>query len=207
MQQLAHDHDALFIVDEVQTGMGTTGTAWAYQQFGLEPDVVAFSKKVQLGGIMAGRRVDEVTDNVFTVSGRINSTWGGGLVDMVRATRILQIIERDGLFEHARHMGEWLLKQLCDVGARHPDLASHVRGRGLMCAFDLPDERLRDGVVRLLREEHVIVLPCGERSVRLRPALNVTKEELAVGLTAIDRALDRVLDRVLDRPPESHEYR
>ena len=78
MLQLVHSHDALFIVDEVQTGVGTTGTPWAYQQLGIQPDVVAFSKKAQVGGIMAGGRVDEVPDNVFKVSGRINSTWGGG---------------------------------------------------------------------------------------------------------------------------------
>src|SRR5215207_7435404 len=77
MQELVHRHDALFILDEVQTGAGTTGTPWAYQQLDLSPDIVAFSKKVQVGGIMAGGRVDEVPDNVFAVSGRINSTWGG----------------------------------------------------------------------------------------------------------------------------------
>ena len=85
LRELVHDHDALFILDEVQTGVGTTGTAWAYQQLGVQPDIVAFAKKAQLGGIMAGGRVDEVPGNVFQTSGRINSTWGGGLVDMVRS--------------------------------------------------------------------------------------------------------------------------
>src|SRR5439155_646461 len=87
MQAMCREGDALFVLDEVQTGVGLTGTAWAYQQLGLEPDIVAFAKEVQLGGIMAGRRVDEVVDNVFAVSGRINSTWGGGLADMVRSRR------------------------------------------------------------------------------------------------------------------------
>ena len=90
MLELTHAHDALFILDEVQTGVGTTGTPWAYQQLGVQPDVVAFAKKAQLGGIMAGGRVDEVPDNVFAVSGRINSTWGGGLTDMVRCRRLLE---------------------------------------------------------------------------------------------------------------------
>lgn len=76
MQELCHENDALFILDEVQTGCGITGTAWAYQQLGLSPDVVAFGKKTQVCGIMAGGRVDEVHDNVFHVSSRINSTWG-----------------------------------------------------------------------------------------------------------------------------------
>src|SRR6202034_3355801 len=106
MQAMCRENDVLFVLDEVQTGVGTTGTAWAYQQLGLEPDIVAFAKKVQLGGIMAGRRVNEIPENVFRESGRINSTWGGGLVDMVRSGRMLEIIEADGLFDHAAKLGE-----------------------------------------------------------------------------------------------------
>ena len=105
MQQLCHAHDALFVVDEVQTGCGLTGTAWAYQQLGLTPDVVAFGKKTQVCGVMAGGRVDEVPDNVFAVSSRINSTWGGGLTDMVRARRILEVVEADGLIPRAARAG------------------------------------------------------------------------------------------------------
>ena len=189
MQAICREGDALFVLDEVQTGVGITGTAWAYQQLGLEPDIVAFAKKVQLGGIMAGRRVDEVADNVFPVPGRINSTWGGGLVDMVRSRRLLEIIDRDGLIEHAAQVGDWLLGELVALGERHADLASNVRGRGLMCAFDLPDARVRDVAQRLLQEEHVLVLPCGERSIRFRPALDVTEPELEFGLAALDRTL------------------
>src|SRR6266702_3271322 len=189
MQQLCRGNDALFVLDEVQTGVGLTGTAWAYQQLGLEPDIVAFAKKIQLGGIMAGRRVDQVVDNVFAVPGRINSTWGGGLADMVRSCRLLEIIDRDGLIEHAAQVGDWLLGELVALGGRHADVASNVRGRGLMCAFDLPDARIRDVAQRLLREDYVLVLPCGERSIRFRPALDVTEPELEFGLAALDRTL------------------
>ncbi|AXH96997.1 L-lysine 6-transaminase [Ornithinimicrobium avium] len=196
MQALCHEHDALFVLDEVQTGVGLTGTPWAYQQLGLEPDVVAFAKKAQVGGIMAGRRVDEVADNVFHVSSRINSTWGGGLVDMVRSRRLLEIIERDGLFERAADTGAWLGEQLRALQSRHPGTVSNARGRGLMCALDLPDGPTRDGLVRRLREdEKVLVLPCGERSVRLRPALDVTRDELALGLRAIESVVDRMNTR------------
>jgi L-lysine 6-transaminase len=189
MQVLCHTHDALFVLDEVQTGVGLTGTPWLYQQLGLEPDIVVFAKKVQVGGIMAGGRIDEVPDNVFEVSSRINSTWGGGLVDMVRARRILEIIEADGLFDHAAKLGEVFIHGLRDLGDRHPALVSNVRGRGLMCALDLPDDAVRDEVVKGLREERVIVLGCGPRSVRFRPALSVTEELLAVGVAALDRVL------------------
>ncbi|MGW2570085.1 L-lysine 6-transaminase [Streptomyces sp. NPDC001537] len=190
MQALCHEYDALFVLDEVQTGVGITGTTWAYQQLGLEPDIVAFAKKVQLGGIMAGRRVDQVPENVLRVSGRINSTWGGGLVDMVRARRIMEIIERDDLVAHAAAVGSWFLAELRDLEVRHAAVASNARGRGLMSAIDLPDSGARDEAVRRLRtEEQVIALPCGERSMRFRPALSITQDELALALRALDRVL------------------
>jgi L-lysine 6-transaminase len=189
MQELCHAYDALFVLDEVQTGVGITGTPWAYQQLGLEPDIVAFGKKVQLGGIMAGRRVDEVADNVFQVSSRINSTWGGGLVDMVRSRRLLEIIESDGLFDHAAKAGAYFLEELGVLGDRHPGVVTNVRGRGLMCAIDLPDQGARDHVIAVLREMQVLVLGCGERTIRFRPALNVTTDELRTGVRAIDDVL------------------
>jgi L-lysine 6-transaminase len=190
MQRLCHEYDALFVVDEVQTGVGLTGTTWAYQQLGLEPDIVAFAKKVQLGGIMAGRRVDQVPDNVFTVSGRINSTWGGGLADMVRSRRQLEVIERDDLVSNAAERGEHLLEALQALQRRHPSLVSNVRGRGLMCALDLPDGGTRADVIRrLYDDEHVLALGCGSRSVRFRPALTVTDDELDQAVAAFDRVL------------------
>jgi len=192
MQALCHTYDALFVLDEVQTGVGLTGTPWLYQQLGLEPDIVAFAKKVQLGGIMAGRRVDEVAKNVFAESGRINSTWGGGLVDMVRSRRILEIIEADGLFDHVAKVGEVFQSQLRDLGERHSALVSNVRGRGLMCAFDLPSESLRDALAKGLKDERVVTLTCGERSIRFRPTLSVTEDELGVGIAALDRVLTRL---------------
>jgi L-lysine 6-transaminase len=204
MQRMCRDHDALFILDEVQTGVGLTGTAWAYQQLGLEPDIVAFGKKVQLGGIMAGRRVDEVADNVFTVSGRINSTWGGGLADMVRSRRLLEIIEGDRVFDRVATTGAWFLGELTALGARFPGLVSNVRGRGLMCAFDLPGARERDGLLRVLREqEKVLLLPSGTRSVRFRPALTIGEDELAAACKAIGRSLDRLAGQRATGPPDA----
>jgi L-lysine 6-transaminase len=203
MQRLCLDNDALFILDEVQTGVGLTGTAWAYQQLGLAPDIVAFGKKVQLGGIMAGRRVDEVPDNVFTVSSRINSTWGGGLADMVRSRRLLEIIERDGLFDRAAATGAWFLAELRELGARYPGLVSNARGRGLMCAFDLPDTGERDALLGILRDEdRILLLPSGLRSIRFRPALTISEDELAVGIKAIAGRLDRL---AAERPAASAE--
>jgi L-lysine 6-transaminase len=193
MQRLCHANDALFILDEVQTGVGITGTNWAYQQMGLQPDIVAFAKKAQVGGIMAGGRLDEIADNVFTVSSRINSTWGGGLVDMVRSRRNLEIIEREGLVARVAELGPWFLGELEAVAAKHSDIVDNARGRGLLCAIDLATPELRGVVLQRLRDdEHVLALPCGERSVRFRPALSVTEDELRTALDALGRVLDGV---------------
>jgi len=192
MQGLCRQHDALFVLDEVQTGAGVTGTPWAYQQLDLEPDIVAFAKKVQLGGIMAGRRVNEVPENVFHVASRINSTWGGGLVDMVRSRRLLEIIERDGLMARAAELGAGLLADLEKLAVRHASVVSNVRGRGLMCALDLPDPGLRDEVVQRLYDERVIALGCGPRSIRFRPALTISADELRTAVAAFDKVLSAV---------------
>jgi L-lysine 6-transaminase len=192
MQDLCREFDALFVMDEVQTGVGLTGTAWAYQQLGLQPDVVAFGKKTQVCGIMAGGRVDEVNDHVFAVSSRLNSTWGGNLTDMVRARRILEVIEREGLVARAGELGAHLLDALRELAAKHAVL-SDVRGRGLMCAVTLPTDQLRDEVVTRMREdEQVLVLGCGERSLRVRPGLTVTADELDRGVAALDRVLTKL---------------
>lgn len=189
MRALCDEHDALLIFDEVQTGCGMTGTPWAYQQLGAAPDVVAFGKKTQVGGVMAGRRVDEVAENVFTVKSRLNSTWGGSLVDMVRARRMLEVIESDGLFERAAELGRYLRARLDVLAADFPGLVVHPRGRGLMCAFNLPSAADRDELLRRLWQRGVIVLPSGADGVRFRPALTVTHADLDVAIAAVRAAL------------------
>jgi L-lysine 6-transaminase len=189
MRELCDEYDALLIFDEVQTGCGLTGTAWAYQQFGVQPDVVAFGKKTQVCGIMAGRRVDEVVNNVFAVSSRVNSTWGGNLADMVRARRILEVIEADDLFDRAAAQGAYLRTCLDELAHEFPGLVLEPRGRGLMCAFSLPTTADRDELIRLLWQRAVIVLPSGHDGVRFRPALTVTHAEIGAALRAIRAAL------------------
>lgn len=187
MRALCDEFDALLIFDEVQTGCGITGTAWAYQQLGVTPDVLAFGKKTQVCGVMAGGRVDEVADNVFHVSSRINSTWGGNLTDMVRARRILEVIEADDLIADAAVAGRRLLEGLRGLAEQFPGRVLDPRGRGLMCAFSMPTAAERDELIGRLWARQVIMLASGADSVRFRPALTVTAAE-------IDTALDAVRD-------------
>ena len=175
LRQLCDEHDVLLIFDEVQSGLGITGRAWCCEHFGVLPDLLAFGKKVQTCGVMAGPRLDEVPQNVFRLPGRISSTWGGNLVDMVRSTHHLRVIEREHLFENAAEMGRQFLDALRALAATEPILSS-VRGRGLMLAFDLPDREQRDGFHRGLYERGVLAIRCGERSIRFRPVLDIRSD-------------------------------
>ena len=198
MRALCDEYHALLIFDEVQTGCGSTGTAWAYQQLGVAPDVVAFGKKTQVCGVMAGRRVDEIADNVFAVTSRINSTWGGNLADMVRARRILEVIEADELFDRAAEHGRYLLDRLDELACEFPAVVREPRGRGLMCAFSLPATADRDELIRRLWQRGVIVLPAGKDVVRFRPALTVSRAEIDIAISAV-RAVLMAVEKISDK--------
>ncbi len=176
LRELADRHEALLIFDEVQTGMGLTGSMWAFEQLGVTPDIVAFGKKTQVCGIMSTTRVDEVESNVFHVSSRINSTWGGNLVDMVRCARYLQIIEEDELVENAARVGRSLLHGLEELQAELP-VVTNARGRGLMIAFDLPDRETRDALRTRCWDNGLATLVCGTRSIRFRPSLTFSEAD------------------------------
>lgn len=195
LRTLADENEALLVFDEVQTGVGLTGSFWAYQGIGVQPDILAFGKKTQVCGILASRRIDDIEENVFRVPSRINSTWGGSLVDMVRFDRILEIIEQERLVENAARAGRHLLARLEDLSDRH-DAVTNPRGRGLMCAFDLPSTEVRDAVRRRAYDLGLLILGCGTHSIRFRPPLTVTPEELDEGLGILEEALRQVLGEV-----------
>ena len=188
LRRLCDENEMLFIVDEVQTGVGTTGRWWAYQHFGFLPDLLAFGKKMQICGILAGRRLDDV-DSVFKHPSRINSTWGGNLVDMVRATRYLQVIENENLVENAAKMGDYFVQRLGDLAARRPGQLTNVRGRGLFVALTLESPARRDALLHALFDERVLALKSGASSIRFRPPLTVSHGEIDEAVSALDRIL------------------
>jgi len=188
LRRLADERGALLIFDEVQTGLGITGSWWAHEQLEVVPDIICFAKKMQVGGILVSRRVDDV-DNVFKVPSRISSTWGGSLADMVRATRILETIEADKLLSNATQRGVELQHGLQALSERFPALVRNVRGRGLMCALDLPTPEQRTALVKQALAERLLLLPCGAQTVRFRPFLNVQSEHVQEMLSRLGRAL------------------
>lgn len=194
MQDLCYAYDVLFVLDEVQTGVGVTGTPWCYEQLALQPDLVAFGKKTHVCGVMGGGRLDDVEDHVWQVPSRINSTFGGSLVDMVRAAVVFDVIEREGLMTRAETLGASLQDMLHETVAHH-SAVTNIRGRGLMVALDLPNGPIRNEVSRRMREdERVILLGAGPRSLRFRPTMTVEPSELETAVKSLDRVIHAVTD-------------
>ena len=192
LRQLADENDAMLIIDEVQTGIAMTGKMWAHQHF-IEPDMIAFGKKMQVCGFMCSKRIDEIPDNVFTVPSRINSTWGGNLVDMVRAQRYLEIVEEEHLVDNARVVGEYLLSGLQALAAEFHSTVCSPRGRGLFAAFDVSTPEMRTKIRSKAFGKGLIILPSGERAIRFRPPLTVTKAEIDEGLGIIKESIKESL--------------
>ncbi len=134
---------------------------------------MAFGKKVQACGVMAGPRLDEVQDNAFRLPSRLNSTWGGNFTDMVRSTHYLRIIEEENLVANAAKVGAHFLNALQELQRDEP-IVTAVRGRGLFLAFNLPDPKTRDEFWKGVFDCGALVLKSGERAIRFRPALDIS---------------------------------
>jgi L-lysine 6-transaminase len=190
LRRICDENEMLLIFDEVQCGMCTTGRNWCCEHFDVLPDLMAFGKKAQVCGVMAGPRLDEVKDNCFRLPSRINSTWGGNFTDMVRSTHFLQIIEAENLVENARVVGEHFLNRLLELQEKNPIMTA-VRGRGLFLAFDLPDPETRDALWKGLFDRGVLALKSGEKAIRFRPALDITKEVVDEAIALIGQQVRR----------------
>jgi len=187
LRKMAYKYDSMLIFDEVQTGLGLTGKMWGYKHYsGVIPDMICFGKKTQVCGFCCTDRINNVPNNVFNVSSRVNSTWGGNIVDMVRFCHIIDAIENDNLVQNAKTIGEYLLGKLMAT-----DGISNVRGKGLMIAFDSPNESTRDRMMELL-SENMIALKCGNKSIRLRPHLTFSKEDADTAHSYIEKAAEKL---------------
>jgi len=202
LKELSLENDFLLIFDEVQTGIGITGKMWSHQRFidvktrkldkNLFPDLMSFGKKTQVCGILGSERLDEIENNVFKESSRINSTFGGNLVDMVRFTIYLEVIEKEKLLDKAYINGKYLLSLLEKLESEFIELVSNSRGKGLWCAFDLPNSKTRDHLINLIQKEGALILGSGHNSIRFRPHLNISKNEIDIAIEIISKALKKL---------------
>jgi L-lysine 6-transaminase len=185
IREICDDNDIIFIFDEVQTGIGITGKMWAHEHFSVKPDIISFGKKTQVCGMMASNRIYEFDKNVFKESSRINSTFGGNLVDMYRFKLILEIMCNENLFSNVQEMGHHLLEQINILANQFPGYVTNPRGQGLFCAFDLPSTIERDKMITELLDRKLIILGSGDNSIRFRPHLNVAKRDIDIAIEKI----------------------
>ncbi len=199
LHDICHENECLLIFDEVQTGIGITGKMWAHQNFIInneiiKPDIISFGKKTQVCGALAGDRVLSVDNNVFKESSRINSTFGGNLVDMVRFKIILDTIDKFSLLDNANECGEYLLSKIHTLESSFPGFVSNSRGVGLFCAFDLPSGIERDRVISMALKNKMLILSSGDNTIRFRPHLTVTKEEIDIAIDILYKSIKEVLN-------------
>ena len=194
LRTICDENEILFIYDEVQTGIGLTGKMWAHQHYSEDcrPDIISFGKKTQICGIFVSDRVDDVENNVFHESSRLNSTFGGNIVDMVRFTLYLEVIEKEGLVQIAAENGEYVLDKLQALQKKYGDVVSNSRGMGHFCAFDLPNGDILNNLLSLIADEGALMLGCGTHSIRFRPHLNISQDEIDTGFEMIERAIQKL---------------
>jgi L-lysine 6-transaminase len=191
LREICDENEILLIFDEVQTGIAMTGKWWAHQHY-IEPDILSFGKKTQVCGILSNKRIDEVEENVFHKPSRINSTWGGNIVDMFRFKKILEIIKDEDLVKNAEVQGKYLLSKITETTNKYPDKLSNPRGLGLFCAFDCVTTELRNKIVSKAFENGMMVLGCGTKTLRFRPSLIVKKEDIDYGFEIMDNVMKQL---------------
>ena len=194
LKTICDENEILFIYDEIQTGIGLTGKMWAHQHYSEDcrPDIISFGKKTQICGIFVSDRVDDVENNVFHESSRLNSTFGGNIADMVRFTLYLEVIEKEGLVQIAAENGEYVLDKLQALQKKYGDVVSNSRGMGHFCAFDLPNGDILANLLSLIADEGALMLGCGTHSIRFRPHLNISQDEIDTGFEMIERAIQKL---------------
>ena len=194
LKNICDNNDIILIFDEVQTGIGLTGKMWAHEHFSVKPDIISFGKKTQVCGMLAGDKIYNLEDNVFKESSRINSTFGGNLIDMYRFKLILEIIDNESLLDNTIKMGNYLLDSIASLADEFPGYVTNPRGKGLFCAFDMPSGIERDKLIGILLDKNIMILGSGLKSIRFRPHLNVLKEDLDICTNAIHDSIKEMLN-------------
>ncbi|OAD69213.1 hypothetical protein PHYBLDRAFT_188385 [Phycomyces blakesleeanus NRRL 1555(-)] len=183
LQAVCKAHDVLFIVDEVQTGVGASGTFWAHEAWNLPtaPDMVTFSKKFQAAGFYLHPRLRPSQPY------RLYNTWMGDPVRAMQAVAIVNEIENKDLLSNVKQVGDYLQKKLKSMADRK--LLSDVRGQGALIAFDLETPAKRDKFLIDMRQRGVNIGGCGERTVRLRPMLTFQPHHADILLDTMEATL------------------
>jgi len=184
MRRLCKQHQIPYIADEVQAGMGRTGKWWAWQHYNITPDVMTTAKALQVAATIANKK------RFPTKPGSISSTWGGGhTIDLVVGIETIKIIKKQKLLQRNKIQGDYINKRLREIKQGN-SYVLNPRGLGLMQAFDLPTQKMRDNVIIECLKKGLILLGCGKTGIRLIPPYIIEKQQIDEGLTIIEKAIN-----------------
>jgi len=191
LSEMAHRFEVSLGFDEVQTAGGQTGTFFAIDQFDLPypPTAVAAGKKLGCGVVYMLYPMDD--------HGVLDSTWGGTLADMVRFVQEMRIVREEGLIESFAEKTERLVAKLNDLAFRYPDIMHNVRGMGLYQGFSLASPGIKAKLMEAALEEGLLLLGAGPTTIRLRPNLNVTAEDIDLLAEILERCLSGMPQRAV----------
>jgi 4-aminobutyrate aminotransferase len=182
LRSITKKHGIPYVSDEVQAGAGRTGRWWAFEHYGIRPDVFAAAKALQVAAVVAGKKMFPEEP------GAISSTWGGGHVtDLALSVKTIEIIKKEKLLAKNSRLGKYMLKRLNEMNC-----VSGQRGLGLMLAFDMKDQAQRKHLIIECARNGLLLLGCGERSIRLAPPYVTTEEDADKGLEIIEKAAKKI---------------
>lgn len=194
LRELCDRHGILLITDEIQSGAGRTGKWWASDHEGIQPDILCFAKGIgsgfPIGGIIAKREL------MSWKPGSHGSTYGGNPIAAISALATIEVIESEGILDQARETGEYIMDALAEIQTRHHTIGD-VRGRGLMIGIEFVNDKdsrernpvIRDRVIQSAFESGLLLISCGPNSIRMTPALNISRELVDEGLLLFEQAL------------------
>jgi len=194
LRRICDKYGILLVADEVQSGVGRTGKWWAIEHTGVQPDIICSAKGIASGmplGITISR-----ADIMDWIPGSHASTFGGNPVCIAAALATLDVIEKEGLLQNSSEVGNHMLKRMADWPRRHK-LVGDVRGRGLMVGVEIVKDQktkeygadFRDKIIELAFERGILFLGCGPSTIRIAPALVVTKDEADVAVDVLDECI------------------
>jgi 4-aminobutyrate aminotransferase len=181
---LVEEHDLTLVVDEIQSGVGRTGSMWASDDLPIEPDVITGAKGLRVGATISS------TDVFPDEQGRLSSTWGAGdVVNSMVGVFTLDAIAEYDLLDNAVARGRQFTEIVSDEA---PESVVDVRGKGLMLAVEFDTPERRESVVRSALERGLLTLPCGYKTLRALPPLDVTEREIEMGARLLLEAIEDV---------------
>lgn len=188
LREITEDAGALLLADEIQTGIGRTGTFLGFQQYGVKPDALSLAKGLA-GGVPIGAMLCRASLAEALPPGSHGSTFGGNPLACAAALAVLETLEKENLYEAVKQRGAELAARLAALGQKHARLVASSRGTGLLQALVLKDNVDARAMMTKLQEEGVLVTIAGGQGLRFTPPLTITSAELNGALDVLDRVL------------------